>query len=347
MADRNTQVALDRFTWRMLSQYVAQWDFERLRQTIQSWDQWCAEWSKEAKRYSDMGDKALADGHRVTAGSHYIRAALYYHWATFLFVHDQKQFVGGMEAMAACWKKAAPLVDPPMEILEIPFEGVQLPGYLRKPAGLAKPALVILVPGGDSTKEELYDFGEHILKRGIAVLAFDGPGHGLVSTKLKLRPDFEVPIRTVTDFVCRRSDIDTQRLAIGGISYGGLFACRAAAFDKRFKAVVSASAWYTPAGRWGGMDPLSQLGLKQYMGENAEQIQNAITMDGAAERLTVPLLQVYGGLDKASPPEHAYRVEKAVKGPTTTVVFDDGVHVCNNLHHVVRPLIADWLAAHL
>jgi hypothetical protein len=32
-----------------------------------------------------------------------------------------------------------------------------------------------------------------------------------------------------------------------------------------------------------------------------------------------------------------------VKGPTTTVVFDDGVHVCNNLHHVVRPLIADWL----
>jgi hypothetical protein len=28
-------------------------------------------------------------------------------------------------------------------------------------------------------------------------------------------------------------------------------------------------------------------------------------------------------------------------------VFDDGVHVCNNLHHVVRPLIADWLAKQL
>jgi pimeloyl-ACP methyl ester carboxylesterase len=95
------------------------------------------------------------------------------------------------------------------------------------------------------------------------------------------------------------------------------------------------------------MDPLSQLGLKQYMGQNAEQVQNSITMDGAAERLKVPLLQVYGGLDKASPPEQAYRVEKAVKGPTTTVVFDDGVHVCNNLHHVVRPLIADWLSKQL
>jgi 2,6-dihydroxypseudooxynicotine hydrolase len=347
MADRNVTVALDRFTWRMLSQYVSQWDFDRLKKKIESWDQWCIEWSREAKRYSDMAGAALAEGNRTTAGQHYIRSALYYHWATFLFVHDQKQFVEGMQAMAECWKKAAPLVEPPMELLEIPYEGVKLPGYLRKPEGIAKPPLVILVPGGDSTKEELYDFGEHMLKRGLAVMAFDGPGQGLVSTTLKIRPDFEVPIRTVTDFMVKRSDVDVKRLAIGGISYGGLFACRAAAFDERFKAVFSASAWYTPAGRWSSMDPLSQLGLKQYMGENAEEIQNSITMDGATETLRVPLLQVYGGLDKASPPEHAYRVEKAVKGPTTTVVFDDGVHVCNNLHHVVRPLIADWLAKQL
>ncbi|MDB5864119.1 MAG: hypothetical protein JWO70_1925 [Betaproteobacteria bacterium] len=347
MADRNVTVALDRFTWRMLSQYVSQWDFDRLKKKIESWDQWCVEWSREAQRYSDMAGAALAEGNRTTAGQHYIRAALYYHWATFLFVHDPKQFVEGMEAMGECWRLAAPLVEPPMELLEIPYEGVKLPGYLRKPEGIAKPPLVILVPGGDSTKEELYDFGEHMLKRGLAVMAFDGPGQGLVSTKLKIRPDFEVPIRAVTDFMVRRSDIDAKRLAIGGISYGGLFACRAAAFDERFKAVFSASAWYTPAGRWSSMDPLSQLGLKQYMGENAEEIQNAITMDGATETLRVPLLQVYGGLDQASPPEHAYRVEQAVKGPTTTVVFDDGVHVCNNLHHVVRPLIADWLAKQL
>ena len=95
------------------------------------------------------------------------------------------------------------------------------------------------------------------------------------------------------------------------------------------------------------MDPLSQVGLMQYMGENAEEVQNSITMADVAAKLMVPLLQVYGGLDKASPPEQAYRVEQEVKGPTTTVVYDDGVHVCNNLHHIVRPLIADWLADRL
>jgi len=347
MPDRNTEVALDRFSWRMLSQHVSPWEFEQIKKKVQSWDQWCGEWSKAARKHAEIGDKAAAEGHKLTAGAAYIRAALYFHWATFLFVHDQKQWTAGMEAMDACWKKAAPLVDPPMELMEIPFEGALLPGYLRKPRSVAKPPLVFLVPGGDSTKEELYDFGEHMLARGLAVFAFDGPGQGLVSAKVKLRPDFEVPIKAVTDFVLKRAAADEDRLAIGGISYGGIFACRAAAFDKRFKAVFSASSWYTPANRFPGMDPLSQTGLKQYMGENAQQVQDSITMAGAADKLTVPLLQVYGGLDKASPPEHAYRVEKEVKGPATTLVFDDGVHVCNNLSHIVRPLIADWLADHL
>jgi hypothetical protein len=46
----------------------------------------------------------------------------------------------------------------------------------------------------------------------------------------------------------------------------------------------------------------------------------------------------------ASPPEHAYRLEREVQGPTATLVFEDGVHSCNNLHYIVRPLVADWLA---
>jgi len=347
MADRNVAVALDRFTWRMLSQYVSPWEFEQLKQKIQAWEQWCEEWCKAAQKHAAIADKAAAAGNRITAGGAYIRAALYYHWASFLFVHDQKQWRAAMAAMDGCWKKAAPLVAPAMELFEIPFEGTPLPGYLRKPAGVKNPPLVILVPGGDSTKEELYDFGEYILKRGLAVFAFDGPGQGLVSARLKLRPDFEVPIRTVTDFILKREDIDGKRLAIGGISYGGLFACRAAAFDERFRAVVSVSSWYTPAGRFPGMDPLSQSGLKQYMGDDPQAVQDSITMKGAAERIKVPLLQIYGGLDKASPPEHAHRVAAEVKGPKTTLVFEDGVHVCNNLHHIVRPLIADWLADQL
>lgn len=347
MADRDVEVTFERFTWRILSQYVSPWELERLREEIQTWDQWCDAFSRAAARHAGIADSAAAAGHTLTAGTAYIRAALFYHWATFLYGHDQERFTAGMEAMNRCWEKAAPLVDPPMELFTVPFEGVDLPGYLIRPPGEERPPIVLLVPGGDSTKEELYDFAIHIVARGMAAASFDGPGQGFVSRFTKIRPDFEVPIRAVTDHLVAREDLDASRLAVGGISYGGLFACRAAAFDDRVRAAVSVSSWYTPAGRYPGIDRVSQTALRQYMGDDPAAVMDSITMSGAAERITVPLLQVYGALDRASPPEHAYRVEAETPGPTATMVYDDGVHVCNNLHAIVRPTIADWLADQL
>lgn len=344
MADRDVEVTFQRFTSRMLSQYVTPWELERLVEEIQTWDQWCDAFSAAAQRHVDIADAALSSGHGRTAGDAYIRAALFYHWATFLYGHDQDRFVTGMRAMDDCWAKAATLVDPPMELFEVEFEGTQLPGYLLRPPGVERPPLVVLVPGGDSTKEELYDFALHMVDRGMAVAAFDGPGQGLVSLVSKIRPDYEVPIMAVIDHLLARDDIDADRLAVGGISYGGLFACRAAALDKRVKAAVSVSSWYTPAGRFATIDRVSQDALRQYMGDDPAAVMDSITMAGVAELITVPLLQVYGGLDKASPPEHARRVEAEVAGPATTVVYDDGVHVCNNIYPIVRPMIADWLA---
>ena len=344
MSDQNLDTVYRLFTWRILSNRIPPWEFEQIKNKLLSWDDWCSEWSTWAERHVKLGDDALIAGRTLTAGEAYITAGLYYHWASFLFSHDQDQFRAALDAMDVCWRKAAPHLVPPMEILEIPFEGTMLPGYLRKPASVEKPPIVIIVPGADSTKEELYDLSENILKRGFAILVFDGPGHGVVSLTLKLRPDYEVPCRAVVDYVMKRDDLNTERLAFGGISYGGLFACRAAAFDDRIRAVFSISSWYTPAGRWPSMASLSQNAVKQYMGENAPEVQNSFTLEGVAERIRVPLLQVYGGSDPASPPEHAYRTEAEAQGPTTTLVFDEGVHVCNNIHHIVRPLVADWLA---
>ena len=345
MTDTNVASMLERFTWRILANHVSAWELEQLEQRIGRWDDWCREFSRLAAEHAAVADDAYARGHELTAAHAYVRAASIYHWASFYFVHDRQQFRTALEAAAECYRKAAPLV--PMELLAIEFEGATLPGYLRKPQGVARPPLAIFCPGGDSTKEELYDLGQHVVERGMAFVAFDGPGQGLVSTQLKMRADYEVAIRAVIDHVAERDDIDAARIAVGGISYGGLFACRAAAFDERVKAAVSVSAWYTPAGLYSHMPPLGKLAIKQYFGANPPEVQDAITMAGAAERIRVPLLQVYGGKDKASPPSEAYRVEKEVKGPCRTVVFEDGVHVCNNVQNKARPLIADWLAEHL
>ena len=347
MADADLEAMYRLFSWRITSNYVPHWDFEQMRAEIESYDDWCRVYSERAAGHRRLGDEALAEGDERAAGVHYVRAGLFYHWAGFLFPHRPDEFRAALDSMHDCWRRAAPLTEPAMELLEVPFEGTSLPGYLRRPPDVERPPLVVLVPGADSTKEELFDLSSHIVAHGVATFAFDGPGHGAVSFDLKLRPDYEVPLRAVVDHLYDRPDLDTQRLALGGISYGGLFACRGAAFDERVRAVFSMSSWYSPAGRFPAQEPVSQRGLRHYMGEDAAAVQDAMTMAGAAERIRVPLLQVYGALDPASPPEQAHQVERESAGPTTTVVFDDGVHVCNNVWYKARPLVARWLAENL
>src|SRR5690348_18419877 len=136
-----------RFTWRILSNYVTPWEFEQLKAEITDYEQWCAAWSQHAARHVERGEAAVAAGRRLTAGDAYLRGALAYHWASFVFTHDQAQFRAALQAMAAAWAKAAPLLSPPMELLTVPFAGLTLPGYLRLPAGVRRPPVVVLLPG--------------------------------------------------------------------------------------------------------------------------------------------------------------------------------------------------------
>ncbi len=333
-----------RFTWRILSNYVTSWEFEQLRARIGDYEQWCATWSAHAAQHVGRGDEALAAGHTVTAGDAYLRGALAYHWASFVFTHDRAQFRAALEAMTAAWAKAAPLQAPPMEILTVPFEGLSLPGYLRVPSGDSPPPIALLLPGADSAKEGLYNLADHIVARGMAVAAFDGPGQGMVSFESTLRPDQEVAVRAILDALTARPDVDATRVAVGGISYGGMFAIRTAAADERVRAVFSVSSWYTPAGRFAAMDDLTRPGQYLHHGTDPAANMAAMTLAGVAGKATVPLLQVYGGNDPGSPPSHADRIAAEYGGPVTTVVYPDGVHILNNVWNVARPLIADWLA---
>ena len=335
----------DAFKWRMMSNYVSPWEQVRLEERITEWADWCSTWSEVAAEHVARGDEAVAAGHSQTAAAAYVTGGLFYHWASFLFTHEAGQFRTALEAGEAAFAKAAPLADHPMEILNIPFEGTELRGYFRYPRGASgRVPLIVLIPGADSNKEELYDHGAHILRRGVAVYCFDGPGHGLVSFDLKLRREFEGPIAAVLDALLERPDVDAGRVALGGISYGGQFAIRGAAFDKRVKAAVSISSWYSAANRYPSQRPVSKLALLQYLGPDPLAVQNTMTLDGVAERVTVPVLQVYGGKDPASPIEQAERIAAEVKGPHLLKFYPDGVHVCNNVWYESRPFVADWVA---
>ncbi|MEU4125175.1 MULTISPECIES: alpha/beta hydrolase family protein [Streptomyces] len=128
----------------------------------------------------------------------------------------------------ACFRAAAALFTPVIEPVEIPYEDTTLPGYFYRvdDSGTPRPTL-IMHNGFDGTAEELHFFGAMAaVERGDNVLAFDGPGmpgprhhQGPV-----FRPDWESVITPVVDFAETLPEVDDSRIALVGLSMGGLLA---------------------------------------------------------------------------------------------------------------------------
>ena len=110
-------------------------DFERITSGLERWADWCAAWSAVAAEHEQLGRDALAADGTRSAGAHLSQAAVYYHFAKFLFVDDLDQMRTAHMAAVRCLDDALPYLDPPGQRIQIPFEGSHLVGILRRPAG--------------------------------------------------------------------------------------------------------------------------------------------------------------------------------------------------------------------
>jgi predicted alpha/beta-fold hydrolase len=147
------------------------------------------------------------------------------------------------ERSVGTYKAAAKLFDPPIEPVEIPYEGTTLPGYLHRvdPSDRVRP-LVILHTGFDGSAEEMHWSGARAaVERGYNALVFDGPGQfGPIHRQgLPFRPDWEKVVTPVVDFALKLPGVDSRRIALFGASLGGYLAPRAAAFEHRIAALVA------------------------------------------------------------------------------------------------------------
>ena len=223
---------------------IAVSDFNDVLGALRSWDDWCRVWSERAAIHERLGDEALAERRFVSAGEHLSQAAVTYHFAKYLFVQDIQQLRTAHRNAVDCLRRALPHLDPPGERVLIPYQGAHLAATLRLPHGVARPPVVLMTMGLDSTKEELGTFELTFLKRGMATLAFDGPGQGEAEYDFPIRADYENVVAPVIDWLQARHDIHAGRIGIWGISLGGYYAPRTVAFESRIKAAIANSGPY-------------------------------------------------------------------------------------------------------
>ncbi len=345
--DPRVASAIAHWAPRFVSNGVLLADFEDITGALARWEDWCAAWSARARVHEELGREALKDGFRLSAGEHLIRAAIYYHFAKFVFVQDGKQMRAAHTKAVECYREGVAHARPPGERVAIPFENKTMYAVLRKPAN-PKPPVLIMAPGLDSTKEEIHAYEEPFLARGIAVLAFDGPGQGEAEYEIPICGDYERAAKAVCDWIEKRADLDAAKTAIWGVSLGGYYAPRAAAYEKRIKACIALSGPYDWERIWDGLPELTRetFRVRSHSLDQNEARRKAreLTMREAAPRITCPIFIVTGRQDRLVPASHAEELAKSASGPVELMIVEDGGHNANNRPYRYRSQTADWLA---
>ncbi len=347
MKDSRVSSAISHWAPRFVSNGVLLADFEEVTGALERWEDWCAAWSARARVHEDLGRAALKESFKLTAGEHLIRAAIYYHFAKFVFVQDPAQMRAAHLKAVECYREGVAFARPPGERVSIPFEGTTICGVLRKPPS-EKPPVLIMAPGLDSTKEEIHAYEEPFLARGIAVLAIDGPGQGEAEYEIPICGDYERAAKAVVDWIETRKDLNERQVAIWGVSLGGYYAPRAAAYEKRIKACIALSGPFEWDRIWDGLPELTRetFRVRSHAANETQARENAkrLTMKEAAPRITCPIFIVTGRQDRLVPAAHAEQLAKAVSGPVELLIVEDGGHNANNRPYRYRSQAADWLA---
>ncbi len=207
-------------------------------------DGWYREWTATADRVAAVGDESAKAGHTVSARDAYLRASSYYRTA-YLPLYGSPvdaRLVKAFDKETTAFQKAAALIRPPVEPVEIPYEGATLPGYFCQvdDSGQPHPTLVC-TNGYDSTINEMYVAFAAALPRGYNLLLFDGPGQGrpLIEQGLVFRPDWENVVTPVVDYALTRPEVNPEKVVLLGWSFGGYLAPRAASGEHRLAACIA------------------------------------------------------------------------------------------------------------
>lgn len=349
--DPRVEAAISHWAPRFVANGVPLQDFEDVTRAVTRWEDWCAAWVARGDVHYKLGETALADGYNLTAGGHFTRAGVCYHFGKFLFVNDVPQMQAAHRKSVDARNRALPLLDPPGERVAIPYEGKHLYGNLRKPRGVDRAPVVVMCMGLDSTKEEMDDYENRFLRRGLATFAFDGPGQGEGEADFGLCPEYERPVKAVVDVLEKRPDLDPDRMGIWGVSLGGYLAPRAAAFEKRFKACVALSGSFQRRTTFEGR-PSINVEAFRYRSRSADLIEAGkvaarMSLADCAHQITMPIYILAGTRDRLTPAAEAQKLAQAVKGPVVLSVIENGNHVVNNYWYQYRDQTADWMATRL
>ncbi len=331
-------------------------ELARTLRAIRSLGDWSGAWSAEARRLEIRALAAELPGTPEAVA----RAARFWHAASLAY-----GFAGTAVGVAAAtddaletarlaaFRRAAPGLNPPAEAIALPWRDTPLPAWLRRPEGATGPTpLVVLFNGAGIVKEEMALWGEAFLARGMAILAFDGPGCGELRGWLATDRGQEDITATILAWAENHPALDARRVALLGVSFGGAQVIHHAARNPRVAACVSVTPPFDPAPYVDRVHQFVMAEIAALVGATgaAEIVARASELSCVPFVADVhcPTLTIGAAMDTILPPTEAGRRHRALPGPDKTLIYLRRVtHIGLSHIDVWTVLAAEWLALRL
>lgn len=329
--------------------------------------QFLAEWAKMADKLHDLAEEDVARGHTFAAADKLRRACLYYTTAERMQGHGHPGRMETFRKAQSCFKRYIEYGRENCERFDIPYQGKAIPALFTRAENVDGEApCIVFVNGLDSCKELLYWtwLPHELARRGISTLCVDQPGTGeaLRVHELPATPFSEEWATPCFEWLAARDDVDADRIGISGISLGGHYVGRAAAFEPRF---ASAAVWGANH-NWAevqqkrlkseGENPVPHywahvmwvFGAKD-MDDFFERIEG-MNLNGVMEKIEMPFLVTHGQMDRQIALDYAHQAYEQLSNSSRRElkIFTDregGVeHVGADNMTFGRHYIADWFA---
>jgi len=303
-------------------------------------DEWAAAWIALGDRYYANAQAAAPAS--PEANTNYLRAWRLYsfgRWPVPSSPGKQQAYGKALQAFLA----AAKTLDPPLEIVRIPFEASQIVAYMRLPDTRNPVPIVLAISGLDSRKENLIDSFGAIVPRGIGVIAVDGPGTG--EAPIKASETADRMFSHIIDFLRTRPEIDKSRIIVHGVSFGGYWSAKLAITEHaRIKA---ASAQSPPMHEAFQADFVEKklLGNREYLFDYAPALFSvfegvasvedlkivfprlSLSSQGLLGKPSAPMLIIAGALDTQVPISDTYLLLASGDAPKEAWINPRGGHL--------------------
>lgn len=291
-----------------------------------------------AERREQLARTAEDEGRLVAAREHYFYAALHYVSAEWPIWQTTDQLVALDDAKNRCYLAYARLADHPVERVEIPFGDATISGWWHLPPGYSGGAVptVIACGGMDAPKElNVNLYGDKLLQRGLGVLSFDGPGQGEAPIRgVHFTPTAWIEAgEAVMAWCAARSDVDADRVAGFGLSFGSYWMTQVAATQPRLKGAAVGLVCHEPGGHmiFEMASPSFKARFMWMSGlehdEDAfDRMAAGMDLRPLVREMSVPWLVIAGDEDELSPVEHSYELARLAGGPSPLLVYAQGRH---------------------